>query len=204
MSRHGFLIPRFQLKDTENRLKAIFENNKVDTVVFNGDIKHEFGLISRTEWLSIFKLLDFVGIYCKNVVLIKGNHDILLEPIAKRFNIKVQDYYKVSEYFISHGDKIIDNLDFQQSKTTIIGNEHAAISLRKSGRRETYKCFLLGRFKDKKLIVMPSFNTMVEGTDILKNELISPMLKQDLNDFNVYVVADKVYNFGKVKDVEKL
>jgi metallophosphoesterase superfamily enzyme len=48
---------------------------------------------------------------------------------------------------------------------------------------------------------MPSFNMLSEGTDILAGELLGPFLHQDLDDFEVYVVEDKVYRFGKVKDL---
>ena len=204
MNKQGYLVPRFQLNDIKEKLKKILENTEINEIIFNGDLKHEFGNISATEWNNIINLMEFVGNYCKNIIIIKGNHDILLEPIARKLNIKIQEYIKINEYFISHGDKIIDNLDFHMSKTTIIGNEHAAISIKKSGRREVYKCFLLGKYKDKTLIAMPSFNPMIEGNDILKEELLSPMLKQDLSNFRVFIAADKIYDFGTVRNLETL
>ena len=51
---------------------------------------------------------------------------------------------------------------------------------------------------------MPSFNPIYTGVDILKEKTLSPFLKQDLNDFEVYVIEDKVYCFGKIRDVQKL
>ena len=48
---------------------------------------------------------------------------------------------------------------------------------------------------------MPSFNLMTEGTDILNETILSPYLKQNLNNFKVYIVGDKVYNFGRIKDL---
>ena len=204
MQKKGFLLPRFQLKDFEERLNRIFLNHAVDIAVFNGDLKHEFGSISATEWRNITSMLEFVGKHAKEIIIIKGNHDILLEPIAKKLNINVRDYYKINDYFICHGDKLIENSDFDDSRVLIIGNEHAAISLRKGGRKELYKCFLLGKFRDKRLIAMPSFNSMTEGTDILQQEFIGPFLKQDLGNFDVYISSDKTYHFGKVRNVEAL
>ncbi|GAG34601.1 unnamed protein product, partial [marine sediment metagenome] len=69
-------------------------------------------------------------------------------------------------------------------------------------RVELVKCFLKGKYKRKELIVMPSFNLVSEGTDILKEELLSPFLHQNINNFDVYVVEDKVYGFGKVRDLK--
>lgn len=204
LNKQGYLIPLQQFNDIENRLKKIFDENEVNEVIFNGDIKHEFGTILSSEWSNITRIFELVSNYCKSIVIIKGNHDILLAPIARKMDIKIKDYCKINEYFISHGNKMIDNLDFQAAKTIIIGNEHAAISLKKSGRKELYKCFLVGKYKDKTLIAMPSFNTLTEGTDVLKEVLQSPMLQQDLSNFDVYISADKIYKFGKVKDIERI
>jgi metallophosphoesterase superfamily enzyme len=48
---------------------------------------------------------------------------------------------------------------------------------------------------------MPSFCLATEGTNILKEKTISPFLDQDLRNFEVSVIADKIYDFGKVKNL---
>ena len=107
---------------------------------------------------------------------------------------------------ILHGDIIPEGFDSllkkEKIKTIIIGHEHPAISLKDGPRVEHYKCFLKGSWKKYDLIAMPSFSPIVEGTDILKEDLLSPFLNQDLNDFNIYIVGDKVYDFGKLKDIK--
>jgi putative SbcD/Mre11-related phosphoesterase len=88
--------------------------------------------------------------------------------------------------------------------TIIIGHEHPAVSLVSGSRTERYKCFLKGKFSRKDLIVTPSCNMLIEGTDILKEKLLSPILKNvDLKNFEAYIVEDKIYDFGKVKDLNK-
>ena len=52
------------------------------------------------------------------------------------------------------------------------------------------------------MIVMPSFNPITIGTDLLKGQFISPFMKVNISSFEVYVVADNVYYFGKVKDLK--
>ena len=83
----------------------------------------------------------------------------------------------------------------------IIGHEHPAIGLRDKGRVEKYKCFFKGKYKDKILIVIPSFNMLTEGTDILKEKLLSPFLQQKLDDFEIFIVGKEVLYFGKVKNL---
>ena len=211
LNKQGVLIPRFQFKDIIERLEKVFEKvGNVDKIIINGDIKHEFGTISEQEWRHTLRLIDFLSKYCNEIILIRGNHDTILGPIAKKRNIKVEDYIKFRDILVIHGHKIPSKYVLKGIKTIIIGHEHPAVTLKEESRVETYKCFLKGKFivpntsskarrKDKTLIVQPSLNLVAEGTDILKEELLSPFLKQDLGNFECFVVGDKVYGFGKLK-----
>ena len=53
------------------------------------------------------------------------------------------------------------------------------------------------------LIAMPSYNLVTTGTDVLREARLSPYLQQKLDLFEVFVVSDKVYEFGCVKDLKK-
>ena len=58
-----------------------------------------------------------------------------------------------------------------------------------------------GKFKDKTVIVVPSFNPLLEGTDVLQGRMLSPYLKK-VDDFNVFVVnKGEAFGFGLVKDL---
>ncbi|HIH13976.1 MAG TPA: hypothetical protein HA224_01850 [Nanoarchaeota archaeon] len=52
----------------------------------------------------------------------------------------------------------------------------------------------------KNLIVLPSFNPLKEGVDVLSEKIKSPFIK-NLSNFEVFAVAEpgKVLYFGKVK-----
>jgi len=203
LNKKGIMVPRFQFKDLIKRLTAIISKIKPDTIIVNGDIKHEFGKISDSEWRETLKVLDLFLENSKKVILIKGNHDTILGPIAKKRDVEVVDSYELEsgEIFVMHGHKEMDIP--KKIKTIIIGHDHPAVSLREGPRVETFKCFLKGKFKKKELIVLPSFNLVTEGVDVMKGNLLSPFLKQNLNDFEVYVVSDKLYDFGKIKNIKK-
>ena len=202
LNKQGILVPRFQFKDVIKRLEKTFsEVKKINKIIINGDLKHEFGKISEQEWRETLRLLDFLARQCKEIVLVKGNHDTILGPIAKKKKVSVVDYYFAGDVLITHGHKIPNKNILKKAKTIIIGHEHPAISLREDVRIEKFKCFLKGKYKRKKLIVMPSFCLATEGTDILKEKTISPFLDQDLRNFQVFIVADKVYDFGKLKNL---
>ncbi len=197
MNRKGVLIPRFQLKDMKKKLDAIFlRAGKIKTVAINGDLKHEFGTISEQEWRDVLGLMDYL-LEKASVIVVKGNHDIIIEPILKKRNVKLVDNLVVDDVLITHGDVIPVNLQ----KTIIIGHEHAAVSFSEK-HYEKFKCFVKGKWKRHTLIAMPSFNDLTTGTDLRTAESLSPFLKGSLRNFEVFIPDEKkVLYFGKLKDL---
>ncbi len=112
LNKQGLLVPRFQFTEIMKRIENIFsklKNKKIERIVVNGDLKHEFGTISEQEWRNTLKLLDYFGKYCKEVVLIKGNHDKILGPIAEKRNVKVVEHYLISPIINNSFKKISNN-----------------------------------------------------------------------------------------------
>ena len=200
LNKQGILIPRFQFDDMLARISKIIDRANPEKIIINGDIKHEFGTISRTEWRNTLRLIDFLTSKAK-LILIKGNHDTVLGPITNKKMIEIRDHYSIGDIYLCHGHHIPSDEDFMKSKIVIIGHEHPAIGLKDKGRVEKYKCFLKGRYKGKTLIVQPSFNLLTEGTDILKEKLLSPFLQQKLDDFEIFIFGKEVLYFGMVKNL---
>jgi putative SbcD/Mre11-related phosphoesterase len=202
LNKEGFLIPRFHFKDLVLRLENILKQVNPETIVIAGDLKHEFGKISETEWKNTLKIIDFLSRHCSQIVLVRGNHDRILEPILekrKSSKIMIADQLVIGDIVIAHGNKLVK--ETKGIKTIIIGHEHPAVGISEMARTETFKCFLKGKFEGKNLVVMPSMNLVTEGTDVSKEKLMSPYLKKRIGNFECYVVADKVYYFGKLKDI---
>jgi len=204
LNKEGILVPRFQLKRLLPELESVLSKVHPQKIIINGDLKHEFGLISEQEWRDTLKVLDFLSRNANELILIKGNHDTILGPIAGKRNLTVTASLRIGDVLILHGDKIPPDRELKGISTIIIGHEHPAVSIRDTIRSELFKCFLLGSFRRRKLIVMPSMNYLTEGTDILGEELLSPFLKEaSLGDFEAYVAADTTYRFGKLKNLIK-
>lgn len=196
LNKQGYMIPRLQLKEMMEHLEKIFSKHKFKRIILNGDIKHEFGRISEQEWRDTLKILDYLQKQGE-VILIKGNHDTILDPIAKKRNLKIVDYYKEGDIMVLHGHKLPADL----SKVLIIGHEHPAVSF-KERPTEKYKCFLKGKYGKSTLIVMPSLTFLTVGSDVTKATFLSPFLEGSLDNFEVYIVEeDKTYNFGKLKNL---
>lgn len=200
LNKQGILVPRMQFEETKKEIKNLLEKEKPEIIVINGDLKHEFGEISRQEWNETLALLDLM-LEKSKVILIKGNHDTILEPIARKKGLEIRDFCCIDNVCILHGDKIRIEHEVNDAEILIIGHEHPAISLHEGAKSEIYKCFLLGRWKNKKIIAMPSFFSIFEGTDIKKEKLLSPYLAS-IENFEVFVVGDRIYKLGKFKNIK--
>ncbi|MEK6939831.1 MAG: metallophosphoesterase, partial [Nanoarchaeota archaeon] len=190
LHRKGVLVPRFQLEQIINKLKSILQKTKPAKIIINGDLKHEFGKVLRQEWREVLEFLDFLLRNVSEVIIIKGNHDPVIKPIADKKGIAVVSEYMIGDTLILHGDELVET----NAKRIVIGHEHPAITIREGSKWEKYKCFLKGTWKakrtgsgkegrgkymgnkEKELIAVPSFNPLLEGTDVLKEQLLSPFL----------------------------
>ncbi len=202
LHQKGVLLPKAQAQLIKEELQKIFQIVKPTIIIINGDLKHEFGKVLRQEWKEVLNLIDFLQQHCKELILIRGNHDAILRPIAEKKGIKVVSEYQTKNILITHGDKITSQITKTTAKIIIIGHEHPAITLREKSKVEKFKCFLKGTWNKKELIIMPSFNPLLEGTDITKEKLLSPFLT-DISKFEVFAVStEEVFRFRKVKELK--
>lgn len=207
LNKQGVMLPRLQFKKTRERLKGLFAQLRrnmmwISHIIINGDLKHEFGEISKQEWDETIKIFDLLQKHCKKITLLKGNHDTVLEPIANKRGLTVLENEQINNILVTHGNKIPVNLN---ADIIIIAHEHPAVVISDKISGEKVKCFLKGKWNNKTLIVMPSFNLVIEGTNILSEKLLSPFLQNNrkFNDFECWAVPEfnKVMYFGKVKNL---
>jgi hypothetical protein len=205
-NRQGVLLPRFNFSEIKKALEErIFPHVQPETIIINGDLKHEFGGISEQEWREVTEILELLEKRCQKILLIQGNHDKILGPIAGRKNIAVEKEGVLLEgslAFVTHGERVPQSPAFKKAKTVIIGHEHPAISLRERYKREQFKCFLVGKCGRKSLVVQPSMCAASTGSDVRESRLLSPFLEKGASDFTAFAVADRIYNFGKIRGLE--
>ena len=205
MKNDGVYAPRITFSELRKEIEEILLL-KPKLIIVNGDIKHEFGRISNQEWKDAIDFLDLL-LSTGKVILIKGNHDNFLEPIAVKRGVEVRDFYCFEDVCITHGHKVLldEKIYNKKTKAIIIGHEHPAVSITDGVKTETYKCFLKGKWKAKTLVVMPSFFSVFEGSDVTREKLLSPYLdERTIGNFEVYIVGekDKVYRFGKLRSIK--
>lgn len=203
MNAQGIFLPRVNFTEIRKSLEKVFSRTgRVDKIIINGDLKQEFGQITQQEWKEVLDMLQFLAENCNELVLIKGNHDKTLGPIATWHGVKiVEDYFLEKEKVLFvHGDKIPSAEKLEKAKTIVIGHEHPCVTISDGVKRETYKCFLAGKYKTKNLVILPSMCQVQLGHDVTREEALSPLVK-NMGSFRVFAVEDRVYEMGKLKEL---
>jgi uncharacterized protein len=211
----GILVPRFHNKEIIDVIKKSLKNNlnkKYELLIINGDFKHDFSKFAYNERQEAQKLINYLNSIAKKIILVEGNHDTFIINFCKKNNIKVVDNLIIEDILLIHGHKKV-NIP-EGIKTIIIGHLHPAVVLKTKIRHERYKCFLKGKIKINKdkevnLIIIPSLNPTTIGSDILSEHdlfIKSPFIKDIdyLNRFEVFILGDEIYNFGKIKDIKRI
>lgn len=214
LRNQGIMIPLNQikqdLKDIQKTVKNLKEKKySVEKIIILGDLKHHFGF----QYNEKFDVRDFLkhlenikGI--KKVILLKGNHERF--ELDKR---KYKEYHLEKGILFIHGDKINEKLFEKKISFIVMGHLHPALLLSDSSgiKSEKFKCFLKGKWKRKETIILPSFFSAIEGTDIRTEDRpigenrkeFSVIPNEKLKNFQVFLIGKKeVYNFGKLKNIE--
>ncbi|MFH0869107.1 MAG: metallophosphoesterase [archaeon] len=206
LSKQGVFIPRHQFSDTTKRLERMISKlPEIKTTIITGDLKHEFGTISQQEWRDVFGIIELLQKHCEKLVILRGNHDTVLQSMLNQKKIDVKTEFCFGDFAVLHGDAIPSDVNVLKRKTFIIGHAHPAIKLTDSFTSEKVKCFLKGRWGSKTLVVLPSYNLVTEGSDILTENILSPFLQKDIGSFEVWAVAgsEKAMYFGTVSKILK-
>jgi metallophosphoesterase superfamily enzyme len=144
---------------------------RCEKVFILGDLKHGFGRPLKSELLAIERLVKKVRAAGAEPVLVRGNHDLFLDPCLERLGVTCVEEYVILQgrFLLTHGHRKVIPRDGvkdeggeknvngdaalckEETKQTrskidciIIGHEHPAISLADEFgvRRSTFKTFL--------------------------------------------------------------
>ncbi|MBS3074523.1 metallophosphoesterase [Candidatus Pacearchaeota archaeon] len=216
LKNQGLYFPLSQLRRTIRGIEEIInkihaKNYTISRIILLGDIKHHFGY-DYEEKSQVRELLEFLEnkVGRNNLILIRGNHE--------KFDLDGRDY---ADFFIDkatgtlflHGHKLFSGINLKSVNRIVMGHIHPAVYLQESGgvKRERYKCFLVGKWKHKGVVILPSFFPLIEGTALNSNDKLKhndygedfgiiPL--KELRKLTVLIVGiDKVYEFGRLKNL---
>ena len=193
-----------QLEETKRELEIIIKRIKaiytLKKIILLGDMKHHFQF-QKQEISDLRNFLKFLEKHTnkENIILIRGNHDTFTLN-----DYTLNDFYIENDIAFTHGEKDFLKLYDKKIKIIVASHIHPAVLIKDkiNIKREKYKCFLVGKYKKKQFIILPSFFSITEGTEIseyTKQEKYQQIIpKEKLKSFETYVVGKNgIYNFGK-------
>ncbi|MEM4625306.1 MAG: metallophosphoesterase [Candidatus Pacearchaeota archaeon] len=206
LSESGILLPssiREQIfNDVEKIISLLINQNKfINEIIFLGDVKHYFSY-NKLESKDLSNLIVRLKSYLPKVKIffVRGNHEVF----ANLNKEGLLDYYIKGDKAFIHGDREFDEIFEKRVKMIVMAHLHPAVTIidNQRIRAEKYKCFLFGRYRNKQVLILPSFLPLVEGSSV--NEYLNDSLcivpSKNLKDFEVIIFSDgREYNFGKLR-----
>ncbi|MFB6193033.1 MAG: metallophosphoesterase [Candidatus Nanohaloarchaea archaeon] len=189
MTSRGSYVPRFQLEEIKEDIREMKDETCAERILVNGDLKNEF-TTSYSEKKEISDLLEFLKEEFEDVILVKGNHDTMIEETVEEQGLRLLDSYREDGVLFAHGHEEIE----EEFETVVIGHEHPALALEDEiGTREKVNCFLYGETeKGKSIVVLPAFSKISNGTNVNEvpsRELLSPVLRNRIDKSTLKAVA---------------
>ena len=183
MANHGVFLPKIQKQYILSLLDDVYTKYEPKTLLINGDFKHEFSKNMPQEWDELDEVIDFIADR-SNIIIVRGNHDNYLRLVLRKHGLDIMYSYSIGNYFFVHGHR-----DVKIKGITVIGHEHPSVTLRDEiFATAKIPCFLYS----KDIIVLPAVSIYATGTDITKNDFISPILRENRRDFEIFGIEDGI------------
>ena len=208
MSDNGVFLPKANLKSILSSIDKAIMATGAKTLLVDGDIKNEFSKVHIEEFNELYDFILHMNEKGVDLLLIKGNHDNFVERYKDAFKLKVyRQEHVIGKYAFFHGEEIPQ--DIKGTSVLIMGHEHPAIILYTgTGKSEKIKCFLYGRYKGKRLLVLPALSYYSGGTSINttpSSELLAPIFKNvDVDKMEAIAVGyGSTIAFGRIRELRK-
>jgi len=203
MSKNGMLLPKANLKNILASIDEAIKLTGAKHLLVDGDIKNEFSGVEVEEFNELYDFIHFISQKGLSLTLIKGNHDNFVERYKSAFSFEVyRQQHRYGNYLFFHGEEMPQSLG--DASMLIMGHEHPAITVYTSaGKAERIRCFLIGSYKGRELMVLPAMSYYSPGTSVNvvpKEELLAPMFKHvKVDDMTAIAVGyGSTINFGKI------
>jgi putative SbcD/Mre11-related phosphoesterase len=196
LKQKGVFLPQASYSYMKRVIEKLIEETSPESIIFLGDVKHEFGKPSAQEWVEVQDLLATLEGRGLKVHVVRGNHDNYILSILRRFDVSLHDpSMRLGDFVLAHGDRSIEVS--KGTRTIIMGHEHPAVSsLDLCGARYKFKCFLVGKYRKVRLVVMPALSPLSSGVGInetQRKDLLSPILREvQIDSFTPIVVEEGV------------
>jgi putative SbcD/Mre11-related phosphoesterase len=153
MRDRGGLFPMWGDETVEERLRALCEDHRPETLVVNGDLVH--GRVKRETFAAF---LGRLGELAERVVLVAGNHD--RSPTARAAGFV--DRFRTPGFLFHHGHEVVTA---EPGEIEVTGHFHPAVVLRDgAGLRLKLPAFV-EETGERTRWILPAFSPWAGGAE---------------------------------------
>jgi len=174
LEARGYSVPN-QLKEFVKRILKLAEQERTRSLIVLGDVKHKVPGVAQEEKYDVPDFFYELSTKFEKIVVIKGNHDALIEKMVHFDNVEIVDEYIVGKIGFIHGHKWPSKEFMKKCETIIMGHSHPVFKIKDSmGYSHYYPCWMVCRIKKagikrykemsvKNAIIIPPFNQLLTG-----------------------------------------
>lgn len=178
LKKKGYNVPN-QTDRLINKMKKLKKRCK--NLLILGDLKHTITYTKEIEERILEDFITKVKKLFKKVILVKGNHDAGLNIKG----IKLVNEFTIDKLGFTHGHRT-PSKELMKCDKLIISHVHPRFQTQDElGARYNSPCWIVGKYKDKEVIIMPSFNELITGMDY--RELDSGPIMNKLENKEVFL-----------------
>ncbi len=208
----GTFLPKTNLRHIKEIIARAVELKKPKRIIVDGDIKNEFSQVHVEEFNETHEFVNFLRNEMKLeiITLIKGNHDNFIDRLKEPFRIELYTQEAlVGDYLFFHGERIPSE---KGGKMLIMGHVHPSIAIyNKLGVKEKLKCFLRGKLKDgRDILIVPAMNYFADGFSVNMERGIgdlAPIFNKmlDIDSMEALCLGEgEILDFGRIGQLRNL
>jgi putative SbcD/Mre11-related phosphoesterase len=174
LEARGYSVPN-QMKEFVKRILKLAEQEKTKNLIVLGDVKHKVPGVAQEEKYDVPDFFYELSKRFDKIVVIKGNHDALIERMVHLDNVMIVDEFVAGKTGFIHGHKWPSKEFMKQCETIVMGHSHPVFKIQDSlGYFHYYPCWMMCKIKKtgikrykesnvKKVIIIPPFNQLLTG-----------------------------------------
>ncbi len=207
-AQRGTFLPKVNLKNVKETLRKAVEMTGAGRIIVDGDIKNEFSTVHPEEFNEFRELVRYASeeLGVKKITLIKGNHDNFIDRLGNSSGIEIHAQEAlISDFLFFHGEELPRS---RKGRLLVMGHVHPAVTLYNGlGLREKLRCFLYGRMRDgREIVVIPAMNYFAEGFGVNTDDVgrMAPVFRRmlDIGSMKALCIGDgETLDFGRIRDL---
>ncbi|WP_276300449.1 metallophosphoesterase [Halorussus lipolyticus] len=158
-------LPLGEREDLTERLAGLLAEFGPTAVVVAGDLLHAFDGVPEGVRETVAALCETVEAAGAQLVVVRGNHDSMLDAVvgeqaAESVGVTTVEEYRLGDTLVLHGHADPE----ADADRYLVGHDHPAIEI--EGRRHPCLLYGEGTYRGADVVMLPAFNRLAPGATV--------------------------------------